>query len=170
MLHVNVITTPLSTSSSLKLSNGSPTMEPTQYRQVIGSLQYLALIYPDISFAVNKLSQFMHKPSTMHQFVVKRILRYLKGTLNHGLFVHKHSPSQLHAFTDANWADNFDDRISTSRYIVFLSTNPISQNSNKQKIVARSTTETEYRAIATTTAELNWVINLLKELDLMPLL
>ena len=66
MQDANTVTTPISTSGSLKLLDGSPTTEPTQYRQVVGSLQYLALTRPDISLAVNKLSQFMHQPSTLH--------------------------------------------------------------------------------------------------------
>ena len=161
MQDANAVTTPISTSGSLKLSDGSPTTEPTQYRQVVGSLQYLALMRPDISFAVNKLSQFMHQPSTLHWSAVKRLLRYLKGTLNHGLFFRKHSPLCLHAFADANWAGNLDDRTSTSRYIIFLGGHPISWSSKKQKTVARSTTEAEYRVIAATTAKLNWITNLL---------
>ena len=159
------VTTPLSTSESLKLCDGSPATDSTQYRQVLGSLQYLALTRPDISFAVNKLSQFMHRPSTTHWSAVKRILRYLKGTLNHGIFLRKNTSLHLHAFADADWAGNFDDRTSTSGYIVFLGATPISWSSKKQKTVARSTTEAEYRAVATAAAELNWVTNLLKELN-----
>ncbi|URD92505.1 Retrotransposon protein [Musa troglodytarum] len=159
------VITPLSTNESLKLYDGSPVSDATQYRQVLGSLQYLALTRPDISFAVNKLSQFMHQLSTTHWSAVKRILRYLKGTLHHGMFLRKHTPLNLHTFVDVNWAGNFNDRTSTSGYIIFLGANPINWSSKKQKIVARSTTEAEYRAIAITTTELNWVTNLLKELN-----
>ena len=164
MQDAKVVATPLSTGESLKLCDGSPTTDSTQYRQVLGSLQYLALTRPDISFAVNKLSQYMHQPSAIHWSAVKRILRYLKGTLNHGLFLRKTTQLHLHAFADADWAGNFDDRTSTSGYVIFLGSNPISWSSKKQKTVARSTTEAEYRAIATTAAELNWITNLLKEL------
>ena len=108
----------------------------------------------------------MQQPSTLHWSVVKRLLRYLKGTLNHGLFLRKHSPLHLHAFADADWASNLDDRTSTSGYIIFLGAHPISWSSKKQKTVARSTTEAEYRAIAATTAELNWITNLLQELNI----
>ena len=97
----------------------------------------------------------MQQPSTLHWSAVKRLLRYLKGTLNHGLFLRKHSPLHLHAFADADWAGNLDDRTSTSGYIIFLGAHPISWSSKKQKTIARSTTEAEYHAIAATTAELN---------------
>ena len=92
-------------------------------------------------------------------------MRYLKGTLNYGIFFRKNTSLHLHAFADADWAGNFDDRTSTSGYIVFLGATPISWSSKKQKTVARSTTEAEYRAVATAAAELNWVTNLLKELN-----
>ena len=125
MQDANTVTTPLFASGSLKLSDGSHTTESTQYRQVIGSLQYLTLTRLDISFAVNKLSQFMQRPSTIHWSTVKQILRYLKGTLNHSLFLRKYSPLHLHAFADTDWAGNVDNRISTSGYIIFLCANPI---------------------------------------------
>jgi hypothetical protein len=71
------VTTPLSTSVSLKLNDGSAAVNPTEYCKVIGALQYLSLTRPDISFAVNKLSQFMHCSSTIHWTATKRLLRYL---------------------------------------------------------------------------------------------
>jgi hypothetical protein len=60
------VTTPLSVSVPLKLANGSPLVDPTEYQRVIGALQYLSLTRPDISFAVNKLSQFMHRTTQIH--------------------------------------------------------------------------------------------------------
>ncbi|KAK0588253.1 hypothetical protein LWI29_036741 [Acer saccharum] len=155
MLESKPVSTPLSLAESLKLNDGSAPTDSTQYRQVLGSLQYLSLTRPDVSFAVNKLSQFMHRPTTTHWNAVKRVLRYLKGTLDHGLFLSRSSPLRLHAS---------DDRRSTSAYVVFLGSTPISWCSKKQHTVARSSTEAEYRAIASATAELNWVSHLLHEL------
>ncbi|RVX15236.1 Retrovirus-related Pol polyprotein from transposon RE1 [Vitis vinifera] len=94
-----------------------------------------------------------------------QVLWYLKGTIHLGLFHRNHSPLTLHAFANADWAGNSDDRTSTSVYVVFLGCNPISWSSKKQKTVARSSTEAEYRAIATTAAEINWVQNLFYELQ-----
>ena len=107
----------------------------------------------------------MHCPSTTHWSEIKRVLWYLKGTIHLGLFHRNHSPLTLHAFANADWAGNSDDRTSTSVYVVFLGCNPISWSSKKQKTVARSSTEAEYRAIATTAAEINWVQNLFYELQ-----
>ena len=91
----------------------------------------------------------------MHWSIVKRILRYLKGTLNHGLFLRKHCPLHLHVFANIDWPDNFDDRTSISGYISFFEANSIGWNSNKQKIITRSTTEAKYHAITTIIVELN---------------
>ena len=71
------------------LVDGNAPTDATQYRQILGSVQYLSLTGLDVSFAVNKLSQFMHRPTINHWNAVKRVLRYLKGSLNHGLFIRR---------------------------------------------------------------------------------
>ena len=100
MQEANPVLTPLPTSASaISLKSGSPISDPSSYREVVGSLQYLSLTRPDVSFAVNKLSQFMHSPNDTHWVLVKRILRYLLGTIDKGL-LRRDSPSSLHAFAD----------------------------------------------------------------------
>lgn len=79
--------TSITISTSLSLNDGSTSMDGEEYRKIIGSLQYLTITRPDISYVVNKLSQFMHKPTSQHLLVLKRVLRYLKGTLSHGLML-----------------------------------------------------------------------------------
>ena len=79
------VLTPLSTSLPLKLYDGTASFDSTEYKRVLGSLPYLSLTRPDISFAVNKLSQFMHKPPQTHWTTTERLLRYLKLTIFHGL-------------------------------------------------------------------------------------
>jgi histone deacetylase 1/2 len=83
MIKCTFMSTPLSSSESLSLVDGSPLgpEDSTQYRSVVGGLQYLTLTRPDISFSVNKVCQFLHAPTTTHWSAVKRILRYIKGTL-----------------------------------------------------------------------------------------
>ena len=128
------VLTPLPTdSSSLTLSSGSLLSDPTEYRAVVGSLQYLSLTHPDISFVVNRMSQFMHAPTDEHWNCVKRILRYLCGTPNEGLLLKHNSPLSLHAFSDslqafsdADLAGNKNDYTSTSAHLVYLGNNLIS--------------------------------------------
>lgn len=82
---------------------------PTKYRALLGSLQYLSLTCPDISFTVNKLAQYMQRPTHDHLHLLHRLLRYLNGTLHMGIIIHANSPSSLHAFLDADWARDQDD-------------------------------------------------------------
>ncbi|GFY82736.1 hypothetical protein Acr_02g0009760 [Actinidia rufa] len=168
MTGANKATTPLSTTTSLTITDRSTSMDASEFRSVVGSLQYLSLTRPDIAFAVNKLSQFMHKPTQLHWQAVKRLLRYLKGTIHHGLSLTGNPSASLYAFSDSDWAGNPDDRTSTTAYILFLGGNAISWASRKQRSVARSSTEAEYRAVAATAAELSWVQHLLGELGALP--
>lgn len=165
MIGAKSVTTPLATEPPLTILSGIALTDPSEYRTVVGSLQYLCLTRLDIAYAVNKLSQFMHRPTTVHWDAVKRLLRYLSGTTDHGLALHRHTSLSLHAFSDADWAGNKDDYTSTSAYIVYLGLNPISWSSKKQRTVARSSTEAEYRSVAATAAELRWICSLLTELS-----
>ena len=120
------VSTPLSTTQSLQLIDGTATVDSSEFHRIIGRLQYLSLTHPNISFAVNKLSQFMHKPTTNHWTATKRLLRYLKQTIFHGIQIHKAGLPILRTYSDADWAGNVDDSTSTSAYISFLGSNPIS--------------------------------------------
>jgi hypothetical protein len=92
----------------------------TCFHQILGALQYLIFTRPDICFVVNRACQFMHAPTDSHWVAVKHILRYLRGTITHGLHI-THSPSfALHGFTDADWAGSVDDRKSKGGYLVFF--------------------------------------------------
>lgn len=130
----------------------------------MGGLQYLTLTRPDVAFAVNRLAQYMHYPTTTHWAALKRLIRYLCGTLDKGLTIYRESPLNLHAFSDADWAGDRDDYISTMGHIIFLGRTPITWCSKKQKSLSRSSTETEYRAVASTAADIMGVQNLLQEL------
>ncbi|GJY44331.1 retrovirus-related pol polyprotein from transposon TNT 1-94 [Tanacetum coccineum] len=138
----------------------------TPSRSIVGSLQYLAITRPDVSFAVNKLSQFMHAPTQLHLQALKRVLRYLKGTIHHGLFLNRKSAITLTAFSDSNWGGIKDNGRSTTAYILYLGSNIISWRSARQKSVSRSSTEAEYKALANASAEMMWVQNLLHELGI----
>ncbi|KAG8491907.1 hypothetical protein CXB51_015260 [Gossypium anomalum] len=138
--------TPMTTTCRLTAAEGPFIADATLYRSIVGALQYVVITRPDIAFSVNKVCQFMHKPSELHFKAVKRILRYLQGTLDYGIKFTKSPKLLLEGFSDANWGSDSDDRRSTSSYCVFLDA------------------EAEYRSLAHVTAEMVWLQSLLSEL------
>ncbi|XP_071675719.1 uncharacterized protein [Lolium perenne] len=166
MENCNAAPTPLVPSERLSRNEGAPlgADDSFRYRSVVGALQYLTLTRPDLSFAVNKVCQFLSQPTEVHWEAVKRILRYVKGTLQTGLQIRKSPLTGISIFTDADWAGDVDDRRSTSGFAVFVGPNLISWSSKKQPTVSRSSTEAEYKALANGAAEAKWVDSLLKEL------
>lgn len=121
---------------------------------------------PDISFTVNKLSQFLQSPTVDHWKACKRILRYLKQTVDFGLHFKPASRVVLEGYSDADWASCVDDRRSTSGYSVYIGGNLVAWCAKKQKVVARSSTESEYRSLALATTEVIWLKALLLELHI----
>ncbi|XP_062075781.1 uncharacterized mitochondrial protein AtMg00810-like [Humulus lupulus] len=163
MKHLKPCSTPMIVGKMLSKSDGEPLDNPTAYRSVIGGLQYLTHTRPDLSFAINKLSQFLQVPTTAHWSAMKRVLRYLKGTLHHGLHIKYSEKLPLTGYSDADWACCPDDRRSVAGYCVYLGDTLVSWLSKKQAVVSRSSTESEYRALAHVAAEISWTQSLLKE-------
>ena len=95
---------PMVTHLSLSLHDGDPFDNPALYRMIVGALQYATITRPDLAFAVNKVSQFMHSPTTSHWAAVKRILRYINGTLTHGICIKPSTSLTLHAYSAKSWA------------------------------------------------------------------
>ncbi|CAN1759561.1 Retrovirus-related Pol polyprotein from transposon RE2 [Linum perenne] len=141
---------------------------PHLFRQLLGGLQYLHMTRPDISYATNRLAQAMHAPTVDHWTQLKRVLRYLKGTTTHGVMIKPSSSYALSIYTDADWAGDHHDRRSTSAYVAYLGSNIISWTSRKQRTVSRSSTEAEYRALATAASEILWLASLLHEIGFTP--
>jgi hypothetical protein len=167
MLDAKSVNTPMASSISLSAHEGEPFPDHTLFCSTVGALQYLSITRPDIAFAVNRLSQFMHKPTQTHWQSVKRLLQYLKNTIQFGLHIYRSSCHTLHAFCDADWVGNKDDRRSTGSFCIFLSKNLISWSCRKQATVARSSTEAKYKALANTAAEIKWLQSLFQVLGLV---
>jgi histone deacetylase 1/2 len=168
MWQCNSVDTPISTSEKLSITEGCSLgdEDSTNYRSVVGALQYLTLTRPDLSFVVNKVCQFLHSPTTAHWSAVKRILRYVKGTLAMSLKLRKSSSTLVSAFSDADWAGCVDDRRSTGGFVVFFGPNLVSWSARKQPTVSRSSTKAEYKALANAMAEMMWIQRLLTELGI----
>ncbi|XP_043710334.1 uncharacterized mitochondrial protein AtMg00810-like [Telopea speciosissima] len=166
MVDCKPVLTPMATTNKASSTGGVAHSDPTQYRSIDGTLQYITLTRPDVAFSVNRVCQFMHNPTKDYWSMEKRILRYLKHTIKYGLRITKSSSQDLQAFTDADWAGDGDDKKSTGGYAIYMGPNLISWASKKQKTVARSSTESEYKALADACAELTWLQSLFGELSL----
>jgi hypothetical protein len=106
----------------------------------------------------------MHAPRAPHLALVKRVLRYVRGTLEYGLALHASSSTTLTAYSDADWAGCPDSRRSTSGYCVYYGDSLISWSSKRQTTVSRSSAEAEYHAVAHAVVECCWLRQLLQEL------
>ena len=160
------LATPMAPSTKLSQFDGHTFDDVTLYRSIAGSLQYLSFTRPDITFAVNKICQFMHCPKDVHWQAIKRILRYLRGTIDHGLHITRSSSFHISAFTDADWGGCPDDRRSTGGFCLYLGSKLINWSSKKQATIARSSTEAEYKSLALATCDIIWVQSLLSELGI----
>ena len=140
-----------------------PLCRYNHFRSLIGDLQYLAITHPDIQFAINRVAQRMHQLSEHDYHCLKHILRYIFGTLSRGLLI-RTGDLELRGFSDSNWANDKNDKKSTSGFLVFMGPNLISWCTKKQPKVSRSSTEAKYRALALLAAETMWVTYILREL------
>jgi hypothetical protein len=142
-------------------------VDPKKYRQAIGSLIYLMInTRPDICYSVSVLSRFMQQPRELHWRYLKRLLRYVKTTIDYSIIYTKNSSKmiELVGYSDADYAGDIEDRKSTSGYTFKYKGCLISWNSSKQKIVSLSSTESEYIALTLAVKEGLWLNQLLNEL------
>jgi hypothetical protein len=166
--------TPSSTAVKLGVCERSAKVDITSYRGMIGSLLYLTASRPDIMYATCLCARFQADPRDLHLVAVKRILRYLKGTPNLGIWYPKDSGFNLVGYTDSDYAGSVVDRKSTSGSCQFLGGRLVSWYSKKQQTVSNSTAEAEYIAAGSCCAQILWIRNQLKDyglvLDKIPIL
>lgn len=139
--------------------------DPSLYRCLIGKLLYFTVSRPDITFAINKLSQFVSRPGKTHLGSAYYLLLYLKSSPGYDIFLSASPSFQSRAFTDVDWGSCIYTRRSSTVFCVFLGDSMVSWKAKKQSTISRSFAEAEYQAMATTTCELVWLANLLSELQ-----
>ena len=162
-------TTPCEVQFDDNAHNNEPCINPTKYRELVGSLIYAATSRrPDISFVVSKLSQHLSTPLNKHMLMGKHVLRYLKGTLNYEL-VYRRSDEPLEqiAYCDSDWASSKEDRKSITGYCFSMTKSGgiISWKSRKQPTVALSTCEAEYMGLGSVTQKSFYLTQLLRDMD-----
>jgi hypothetical protein len=151
----------------LKLSRNSTTdeVDAMQYRCLVGSLRYLAHTRSDLAFSVGYVSRFMQRPTTEHQQTVKRIVRYVAGTLDHDLY-YLRCTGEVHLirYNDSDHVGDIDTSKSTSRILFFFDKCLVSWHSVKQQVVTLSSCEAEYIAASTASTQALWLAQLLGDL------
>ncbi|XP_062100706.1 uncharacterized mitochondrial protein AtMg00810-like [Humulus lupulus] len=152
MLECKPISTPMETNAKLCAHEGKDLQDGVMYRQLVGSLIYLRLTQPDISYVVGIASWYMQRPRKPHLEAVRRMLRYVKDEV------------KIVGYCDADYAGDHDTRRSTTGYVFKLGSGAISWCSNRQPTVSLSTTEAEYRASALAAQEITWLMQLMKDL------
>lgn len=173
LTHLNPCRTPcdhgslLSRADCPKNEDEREQMKNKDYRGLVGSLMYLMTgSRPDIAFAIQCVSKYLNNPGPAHWTAAKRILRYVKGTIGHGLVIDGRSnSSQLCAFVDSDYAKDVDTRRSVSGYVMQLGDCAITYSCKSQRTVALSSTEAEYMSLAHGAKEVIFLRELLNELD-----
>ncbi|KAK6147456.1 hypothetical protein DH2020_018368 [Rehmannia glutinosa] len=160
------INTPVECRIKLSKYDGEEKVDPTLYKSLVGSLRYLTCTRPDILYATGLISCYMKNPTTAHMKTAKRILRYLKGTINYGLFYSTTKDYKLVGYSDSDWSGDVDDRKSTTGFVFFMGDTAFTWMLKKQPIVTLSTCEAEYVAATTCVCHAVWLRNLLKELEM----
>ena len=139
------------------------------YRELIGSLLYLSILTrPDITYAVGVLSRHLENPLEEHIIMSKRILRYLRGTMNYGLLFNKSTENIFKIYSDSDYASDIENRRSTSGTVAQYGKCTVAWRSQQQKCVAVSTTEAEYVAASESVKDILWLKRFLKEIDISP--
>jgi hypothetical protein len=146
MIECKSLTTPMEPNAKLRAGEGKNLDDTTMYRQMVGSLIYLTLTRPDITYVVGVASHHMQNPKKPHLEVVKKILRYVKSTLDYDILYQKDGVCQITGYCDADYARDCDTRRSTTGYVFSLGSGAVSWCSKRQPTVSLSTTEAEYRA------------------------
>ncbi|XP_019171190.1 PREDICTED: uncharacterized protein LOC109166755 [Ipomoea nil] len=167
-LNCKPFATPMVPGQRLNKENGSPLSDAAPYRRLVGRLLYLTATRPDLTYTTQQLSQFVDSPTSEHMSAAHRVLHYIKGAPRQGLLYPANSRIQLHVFADSDWASCPETRKSITGFCIFLGSALISWRCKKQMTVSRSSSEAEYRSLASTVCETQWITSLLSDLQCKP--
>lgn len=167
MSECNSVATPMEKGLQLQHNSGSECKQP--YRELLGSLMYVMLCSrPDICYPVGYMGRYQQNPNETHWQHLKRVVRYLKGTLTNKLNFQITNDEPIVGYVDADWASDVADRKSVSGYIFKIFGCTVSWCSKKQQTVAKSSSEAEYIALSLATTEAIWLQGVLNDLDIIP--
>ncbi|CAM8972838.1 unnamed protein product [Rhodiola kirilowii] len=155
--------TPAATHVKITKDEAGTSVDQTLYRSMIWSLIYLTTIRPDIAHAIGVCARYQANPKESHLMNVKRIIKYVCGTVDYGLWYTKDTNSCLVGYCDADWARNAEDRKSTSGGCFFLGNNLVSWFSKKQNSISLSMAEVEYIAAGSCCTQMLWMKQMLEE-------
>ncbi|PNX67455.1 copia-type polyprotein, partial [Trifolium pratense] len=161
----NSLSNPKVPGSKLQKDETGQASNSTLYKQMVGCLMYLLATRPDLAFSVCLVARYMERPTEIHMAAVKRILRYLKGTVSYGLWYERGKGDELVGWSDSDYAGDIDDRRSTFGYVFMIGTKAVSWSSKKQPIVTLSTTEAEFIAAAGSACQGIWLSRILTVID-----
>jgi len=166
MTNCNPILTLMEQGTKLSKFDGGDRVDANKYRSLVGSLRYLTSTRPDLLLSVGIVSRYMEELSYSHWKVLKRILRYIRGTISLGLYYTKSDNYELVGYSDSDWCGDVDDRKSTSEYVFFMGHIMFTWLSKKQPIVTLSTCEAGYVAASWCVCHAVWLRNLLSKLEM----
>jgi hypothetical protein len=161
-----ISSTPLEKGLKLLAKTNSKVVSESLYRQLVGNLIYLTATRPDLSFAVSFIFIFMTALKVEHWTTTKRVLRYVKGTLDFGILYNRSKYLRLCGYTDSDWVGSVDDRKSTSRYVFSFGTGVVTSTSKKQHTIALSLIEAEYRGALKGACEAVWLRRMLSDMQM----
>ena len=164
MSNSNLVSTPIECGVKLSKHDDEEKVNPTFFKSLVGSLRYLTCTRLDILFGVGLVSRYMKALTMTHLKTAKRILRYLKDTLDYGLLYSPSKDFKLVGYNDSDWARDMDDRKSTTGFVFYMGDTTFTWTSKKQSIVTLSTCEAEYIVATSGVCHAMWLRSLLKEL------
>ena len=155
---------PMDPGTKLVKAEDGELVDATYYRSLIGSLRYLLHTRPDLSYSVGLLSRFMQDPKDHHLKAVKQVIRYIKGTKEHGIIYKKEGGCKIIGYSDSSYGINSDQGKGTTGIVFYFGEAPITWSTQKQPTVALSSCESEFMAATAAACQALWLKRLLSEL------